>query len=127
MAKLRLSSHKLNIEIDRHNIIDRQDRKCKSCNINDIEDEFHFVLVSPDYINLRNVYIPKYYSDRPGVLMFIELVQTKNTSLLINLSIYCIKDIRKLFMFFIIVLSEVCVFKVECFFHKKLHSHMFVC
>ena len=72
-------------------------------------------------------YIPKYYSDRPSVLMFIELVQTKNTSLLINLSIYCIKDIRKLFMFFIIVLSEVCVFKVECFFHKKLHSHMFVC
>ena len=56
---LRLSSHKLNIEIGRHNNIDRQDRKCIICNLNDIEDEFHFVLVCPDYINLRNAYIPK--------------------------------------------------------------------
>ena len=53
LAKLRLSSHKLNIEIGRHNKIDRQDRKCIRCNSNDIEDEFHFVLVCPDYINLR--------------------------------------------------------------------------
>ena len=91
LAKLRLSSHKLNIEIGRHNKIDRQDRKCIRCNSNDIEDEFHFVLVCPDYINLRNAYIPKYYSNRPSVLKFIELVQTNNISLLIKLSIYCIK------------------------------------
>ena len=43
------------------------------------------------YIYLRNAYIPKYYSNRPSVLKFIEQVQTKNTSLLIKLSIYCIK------------------------------------
>ena len=43
LAKLRLSSHKLNIEMGRHNQIDRQDRKCIRCNSNDIEDEFHFV------------------------------------------------------------------------------------
>ena len=87
-----ISSHKLNIEIGRHNKIDRQDRKCIRCNSNDIEYEFHFVLVCPDYINLRNAYIPKYYSNRPSVLKFIELVQTNNISLLIKLSIYCIKD-----------------------------------
>jgi len=91
LAKLRLSSHKLNIVIGRHNTIDRQDRKCIRCNLNNIEDECHFVLVSPDYINLRNAYIPKYYSNRPSVLKFIELVQTNNTSLLIKLSIYCIE------------------------------------
>ena len=91
MAKLRLSSHKWNIEIGRHNKIDRQDRKCIRCNLNDIEDEFHFVLVRPDYVNLRNAYIPKYYSNRRCVVKFIELVQTNNTSLLIKLSIYCIK------------------------------------
>ena len=88
MAKLRLSFHKLNIEIGRHNKIDRQDRKC---NLNDIEGEFHIVLVCPDYINSRNAYIRKYNSNRPSVLKFIELVQTNNTSLLIKLSIYCIK------------------------------------
>ena len=53
LAKLR-SSYKLNIEIGRHNTIDRQDKKCIRCNLNDIEDEFHFILVCPDYINLRN-------------------------------------------------------------------------
>ena len=89
-----ISSHKLNIEIGRHNNIDRQDRKCIICNLNDIEDEFHFVLVCPDYINLRNAYIPKYYSNRPSVLEILELVQTKNTSLFIQLSIYCIKALR---------------------------------
>ena len=67
LAKLRFSSSKLNIEIGGHNKIDRQDRKCIRCNLNDIEDEFHFVLVCPDYINLRNAYIPKYYSNRPSV------------------------------------------------------------
>jgi len=91
LDKLRLSSHKLNIEIGRHNTIDRQDRKCIRFNLNDIEDEFDFVLVCPDYINLRNAYIPKYYCNRPSVLNFIELVQTNNTFLLIKLTIYCIK------------------------------------
>jgi len=57
LAKLRLSSHTLNVEIGRHNIIDRH---CIRCNLNDIEDEFHFVLICPDYVNLRNAYIPKY-------------------------------------------------------------------
>ena len=77
--------------LTRHNTIDRHDWKCIRCNLNDIEDEFHFVLACPDYINLRNAYIPKYYSNRPSVLKFIELVQTNNTSLLIKLSIYCVK------------------------------------
>ena len=36
LAKLRLSSHKLNIEIGRHKTIDRQDRKCIRCNLNHI-------------------------------------------------------------------------------------------
>ena len=91
LANLRLSSHKLNIEIGRHNTIDRQDRTCIRCNLNDIEDEFHFVLVCQECINLRNAYIPNYYSNRPSVLKFIELVQTNNTSLLIKLSFIVLK------------------------------------
>ena len=65
--------------------------------------------------------------NRPSVLKFIEVVQTRNTLLLIKLSIYCIKDLLKEIrkMFFIIVLSEVCLFKVECFFHKTItFSHV---
>ena len=81
----------MNIEIGRHNKIDRQDGKCIICNLNDIEDEFHFVLVCPDYTNLRNAYIPNYFSNRPSVLKFIELIHPNNTSMLIKLSMYCIK------------------------------------
>ena len=37
LAKFRLSSHKLNIEVGRHNNIPRNERKCTLCNLNDIE------------------------------------------------------------------------------------------
>ena len=46
LASLRLSSHKLRIETDRYsrNRIDRDQRKCINCNLNDLENEYHFVL-----------------------------------------------------------------------------------
>ena len=59
-----------------HNTIDRQEWKWIRCNLYDIEDEFHSVLVCSDYINVRNAYIPKYYSNSPSVLKFIDLLQT---------------------------------------------------
>ena len=43
LAKLILSSHNLQIESGRHCKIPRRDRKCILCNLNDIEDEVHFV------------------------------------------------------------------------------------
>jgi len=62
----------------RHNKINRQDRKC---NLNDIEDEFHFVLVCPEYINLRNANtcIPKYISNRPKLILCFK-VQRASTN-----------------------------------------------
>ena len=45
ISQLRLSSHKLAIETCRHNKISLHDRKCTHCTLNDIEDEFHFVLI----------------------------------------------------------------------------------
>ena len=45
IAKLRLSSHKLFVETGRHRRLPRQDRKCILCNIHDVEDECHFILI----------------------------------------------------------------------------------
>ena len=45
ISQLRLSSHKLAIETCRHYKISLHDRKCTHCTLNDIEDEFHFVLI----------------------------------------------------------------------------------
>ena len=36
----------------------RQYRTCIRWDLNNIEEEFHFVLVCSDYVNLRNAYIP---------------------------------------------------------------------
>ena len=47
LAKIRLSSHSLAIETGRHNGIPRENRKCTLCNINDIEDEYHFIIICP--------------------------------------------------------------------------------
>ena len=50
-TKLRLSSHKLRIELDRYNRnrTPRELRNCILCNVNDVEDEYHFVLVCPAF------------------------------------------------------------------------------
>jgi hypothetical protein len=52
ITKIRLSSHKLAIEQGRYNKTNRNRRTCKLC-INEIEDEMHFILLCPSYVNLR--------------------------------------------------------------------------
>ena len=51
---LRLSSHKLLIETGRYanRSLQRNERKCTFCDMNDLEDEYHFVLVCPVYADL---------------------------------------------------------------------------
>ena len=41
-SRFRLCSHSLEIEIGRHSRVDRVDRKCKVCNQNSVESEYHF-------------------------------------------------------------------------------------
>ena len=94
LAKLRLSSHRLNIEVGRHNSIARHERKCTLCTLNDIEDEYHFVLRCPLYADIRRNYIPIYYSRHPSMSKFISLLQTDNKSLLVKLAIYCLKAFK---------------------------------
>ena len=62
LSKLRLTSHKLRIETGRHENIERNQRVCTWCNLNDLEDEFYFVLVCPFYETLRKQLIPRYYA-----------------------------------------------------------------
>ena len=47
MSKFRCSSHKLMIEQGRHLNIDRENRICQNCNMNIIEDEYHFYSLVP--------------------------------------------------------------------------------
>ena len=97
LAKLRLNSHKLNIETGRHRQIERNLRICTLCNMNDIEDEFHFFLVCPFYTHFRNIYIEKYYRNRPSMYKFIALLKSDKRNVLNKLAVYCIKafELRK--------------------------------
>ncbi len=56
MAKFRLSSHTLRIEAGRHERpkLPAENRLCTLCNINLVEDEFHFVFICDLYTNERN-------------------------------------------------------------------------
>ena len=79
LAKLRLSSHNLQIVSGWHYKIPRHDRKCILCNLNDIKDEFHFVLICPFYSDLRAQLIPKYYVKKPNMIKFIALLNIEKS------------------------------------------------
>ena len=78
LSRIRLSSHQLAIEKGRHIKIIRNQRKCPLCT-SDIEDEFHFILICPEYIDFRKTYIHKYFHTRPSMhKLIILLTSTKS-------------------------------------------------
>jgi hypothetical protein len=95
IAKIRLSSHNLLIEVGRHSNIERSQRKCIYCDKNDIEDEFHFILICPKYSSLRTKYIHRYFTERPNVHKFLELLNSPSRKTLNSLAIYCKKAFNK--------------------------------
>ena len=90
LTKLRLSSHKLRIELDRYNRnrTPRELRYCILCNVNDVEDEYHFVLVCPAFTGLRKKYIEAYYYKNPSAFKFCELLKPDKKNILYKLSKY---------------------------------------
>ena len=85
-TKFRLSSHDLAIERGRFENIERNDRLCRHCNLNMIESEYHFMLVCPLYRDLRNKYLKKYYCHWPTLNKFDDLMTTKSTNVIKNVS-----------------------------------------
>ena len=91
ITKIRLSSHKLAIEQGRYNKANRNRRTCKLC-INEIEDEMHFILSCPSYVNLRKQFIKSYYWKKPSVYNMLQLLSVstvlpipKNYVILVNI------------------------------------------
>lgn len=89
LSRLRLSSHRLEVEVGRWakpNKIPYQNRKCKVCHV--LEDEFHFLLECPLYTDLRKRYINKFFWARPNMLKFIELISISHGKTLKQLSVF---------------------------------------
>ena len=72
----------------------REQRKCTLCELNDIEDEYHFVLRCSKYQTLRDVYIKRYYSRNPSMFKLIKLLNCDKIKSLNNLTVYIIKAFK---------------------------------
>lgn len=95
LSKLRMSSHRLEIESGRWvkpNSIPVNERKCQNCHL--LEDEFHFILECSIYSDLRKQYISPYYWKRPSMFKLIELLESNNTKRIRNLSIFTYKAFK---------------------------------
>ena len=93
LARFRLSSHNLEIETGTYNRIDRDSRYCKLCNQNRIENEYHFLLCCPRYIEIRRKYLGS--NQWPTVNKFNNLISITNTKSLLNVA-KCIKECMSL-------------------------------
>ena len=60
--------------------------ECEYCELNDIEDEYHFIIKCPCYHELRRKYIKKYFYNRPSMAKFIELLSSDRKPILFNLA-----------------------------------------
>ena len=81
ITKFRISGHNLNIERGRYENIDRNDRKCTLCYMNEIEDEYHFILQCQIYENIQiygKQYIKKYFYRNSSIYKLLQLLSTEN-------------------------------------------------
>lgn len=90
ISKIRMCSHPLRIHTGRYGVnrVERNERYCTYCDMHDLEDEYHFVLICPRYNDIRQKYIKRYYCVNPSVIKFIELLNTNCKNVLKNLALY---------------------------------------
>ena len=88
MSRFRLSSHRLEIERGRYRNIQRSDRKCKFCTQDAIENEYHFLLACPQYLDIRKKYLRRYYWSWPTLNKFDTVMTSTNKNEILNLSKY---------------------------------------
>ena len=77
------------------NRLPRNERLCLYCNLNDIEDTYHFICICPCYNNLRLNYLNRYYYVRPSVYKFYELLNSHDRQALKKLGIF-VKEALKI-------------------------------
>ena len=56
--------------------------------MNDVEDEYHFILKCPFNTNLRHLHIKKYYWSKPSVFKLVQLLSVQNRKELCNIGKY---------------------------------------
>ena len=98
IVKLRTANHKFPIEIYSWSVLYREKSKrlCSLCTLNEIGDEYHYIMICPIFSEARKYFLPKYFHKKPSVYKYIELVNSVSSKTLSGLS----KLLNILFSFF---------------------------
>ena len=99
LSRLRLSCHKLQIEIQRYSktYIEPEKRICKMCNLDMCEDELHFLIQCPKYEDERSSLLKCVYDVSPNVEgldakgKFIYIMSAPNIKIIKALGMYVYK------------------------------------
>ena len=65
------------------------DRKCELCNVSDIGDEYHYMLICNYFVIDRKKLIPSQFYINPIVDKFCQLMKSQKKSLLISVAKMC--------------------------------------
>ena len=79
-------NHHLPVETGRWNNIEYSLRKYTLCNLTDIRDEMHMLLICPHFEKIGKFFIKTYYFKHPSMYKFIELMRNESLKTLINIS-----------------------------------------
>ena len=90
LCRLRTSAHSLRIQtgIFSNNRTPRNERVCLLRNMNEVEDEFHFMFICPKYSILRRKYIDNYYFRSPSMYKLVELFIKQEKRIILNVARY---------------------------------------
>ena len=98
LACFRCSSHKLNNEIGRHYGIDKEDRICLYCFINEdnliIEDKHHVSFNCPRYDDIRRNYQFNWYTGPTEVIYFYNIMSIDNENTIRNTALFINKLLK---------------------------------
>jgi hypothetical protein len=90
LMHFRTGNHRFPIEVGRwsQSFIPHEQRKCNLCPLNDLGDEFHYLLVCPFFKEKRNKLLNRRFYNNPNILKFKELLATNDRIQLTNLAKY---------------------------------------
>ena len=104
-----LSLYRLEVESGRWvkpNAAPFDERKCVVCQ--KLEDEYHFVLESSLYSELRKMFISKYYWKNPSMFKLIELLNLTNTGCIRKLFCFIFQAIFIVYLYVHGSLADIC-------------------
>ena len=75
----------------RHHGTEVANRTCEQCDMQRVEDEYHFFLECPKYDDLRREYFPRYYVNYPNRCKCLNFFSIENDITLQTIITFCLE------------------------------------